>query len=166
MTEYISRQQAQKLLGCDKDTIVRLLRSGEIESARKENGGWLVSYDSLERFMATNWTIREDNVGKLQKVIAELTAENKYLKKLLEDNGIAYNGAINPVAPPNPDISIIDLAIPPRALRALDINGIHSIDQLKVMTMKDLLALDGVGTKAATAIKTQLAKYGLTLRKY
>ena len=63
MSEFISRAQAQKLLGCDKDTMVRLLRSGEIETSRKENGAWLVSYDSLEKYMETTWTIKDSDAG-------------------------------------------------------------------------------------------------------
>lgn len=167
MSEYISRIQAQKLLGCDKDTIVRLLRSGEIESSRKENGGWLVSYDSLERYMATSWTVRDDKVSNLQKIIAELKAENQHLKELLNANGIPYDdSAIAPKPAQNADISIIDLYIPNRAIVALERNGVHTIDQLRKMTMKDLLALDGIGKKAANAIKSQLALHGLELRKY
>ena len=50
MKEYISRIQAQRALGLNKDLMMRLLRTGEIESARKENGGWLVSIESLEDY--------------------------------------------------------------------------------------------------------------------
>lgn len=167
MKEFISRGRAQKLLGCDKDTIMQLLRSGEIESSRKENGGWLVSYDSLEKYMATTWTEKDANVGNLQKIIAELKAENQRLKKLLDDNGISYGGT--PVEPENsdgPDVSIIDLHIPNRAIIALERNGVHTIDQLRKMTIKDLMAFDGIGKKAASAIKLQLARFGLELRQY
>ncbi len=167
MTEFISRMQAQKLLGCDKDTIIKLLRSGAIESSRKENGGWLVSYDSLEKYMATTWTEKDDNVGNLQKIIADLKAENQRLKKLLDDNGISYEEASKaPAFKEGPDITIIDLYIPNRAIVALERNGVHTIDQLRRMTMKDLMALDGIGKKAATAIKSQLTQHGLELRKY
>jgi len=167
MTDYISRAQAQKLLGCDKETILRLLRTGEIESSRKENGGWLVSYDSLEKYMATSWTVRDDSVRNLQILIAELKAENQYLKELLDTNGISYGDSDKePIDTKNADIAIIDLSIPRRAIVALDRNGIHTIDQLCKMTMKDLLALDGIGKKAAGAIKSQLALHGLGLRKY
>lgn len=171
MSDFISRQQAQKLLGCDKDTMMRLLRSGELETSRKENGGWLVSYDSLEKYMATTWTIREDNVGALQKIIAELKAENQHLKALLDENGISYNAeaSILPTRQPiqkDADITIIDLHIPNRAIVALERNGVYTIEQLRRMTRKDLLALDGIGKKAANAIQSQLTLHGLALRKY
>lgn len=167
MSEYISRAQAQKLLGCDKDTMVRLLRSGEIESSRKENGAWLVSYDSLEKYMATTWTIKDDDAGKLQKIIAELKAENERLKVLLDEHGIPYDDPVKKeVEPKEADMTIIDLHIPNRAIVALERNRIHTIDQLRKMTIRDLLALEGIGKKAANIIKSQLALYGLELRKY
>lgn len=162
MSDYISRAQAQKLLGCDKDTMIRLLRSGEIESSRKENGAWLVLYDSLEQYLATTWTVKDDNVGKLQKIIAELKTENRRLKQLLEENGISYDDATQtPVEHKDTDITIIDLFIPNRAIVALERNGIRTIDQLRRMNRKDLLALDGIGKKAAKAIQSQLALHGI-----
>ena len=167
MTDYISRAQAQKLLGCDKETMVRLLRSGEIESSRKENGAWLVSYDSLEKYMATTWSIKDDDAGKLQKIIAELKAENQHLKELLDANGISYDNSTKvEIVPQEADITIVDLHIPNRAIVALGRNRVYTIDQLRKMTMNDLLALDGIGKKAANAIKSQLALHGLELRKY
>ena len=167
MTEYISRLQAQKLLGCDKDTILDLLRSGAIESSRKENGGWLVSYDSLEEYMKSSWPIREDSVPVLQKALAQLEAENQRLKALLEGNGIPYEKEeIAANGSSEREISIADLGLNNRALVALDRAGIHSIDLLRKMTYKDLMSLDGVGKKTATSIKYNLQKCDLEPRKY
>lgn len=167
MSEFISRAQAQKLLGCDKDTMVRLLRSGEIESSRKENGAWLVSYDSLEKYMATTWTIKDDDAAKLQRIIADLKAENEHLKALLDEHNISFDDSFKEdITPKEADITIIDLHIPNRAIVALERNRIHTIDQLRKMTMRDLLALDGIGKKAANIIKSQLALHGLELRAY
>ena len=42
MNDYISRGQAQKRLNCTKETMYKLLRSGVLESARKEKW-WLAS---------------------------------------------------------------------------------------------------------------------------
>ena len=39
MDEFFSRIAAQKRLGCSKETILKLLHSGVIDSMRKENGG-------------------------------------------------------------------------------------------------------------------------------
>ena len=64
------------------------------------------------------------------------------------------------------EITIIDLDLPPRVLDALDIAGVHSIDQLRRMTPHDLLCLEGIGKKAVAAIESQLALYGIELRKY
>ena len=167
MPKYISRAQAQKILGCDKDTIIKLLRSGEIDSSRKENGGWLVSYDSLETYLSTTWTVRNGDVADLQKIIVKLKAENQALKKLLDDHGISYDGLFDEELPsPVKEIAIIDLDIPPRAIRSLDLYGIHTIEHLCGMTSKDLLAMEGIGKKAVMAIKAQLAKHGFELRKH
>jgi DNA-directed RNA polymerase alpha subunit len=167
MKDFISRAQAQRILGCDKDTMVKLLRTGEIDSSRKENGGWLVSYDSLEIYLSTTWTVRDGDVAALQKAIAKLKSENQALKKLLDDNGISYERVLGDELPSPPrEITIIDLDIPPRALRSLDLYGIHTIEQLCRMTRKDLLAMDGIGKKAVMAINAQLSKNGFELRKY
>lgn len=167
MSEFISRAQAQKLLGCDKDTMVRLLRSGEIETSRKENGAWLVSYDSLEKYMETTWTIKDSDAGKLQSIIAELKAENQRLKTLLDEHGISYNDSVKvKVAHTKEEITIVDLHIPNRAIVALEKNRIHTIEQLRKMTLQELLALEGIGKKAANVIKAQLALHGLELREY
>ena len=167
MKDFISRAQAQKILGCDKDTMVKLLRSGEIDSSRKENGGWLVSYDSLETYLATTWTVRSGDAAALQKTIAKLKAENQALKKLLDDHEISFDGLFEEELPSPPkELAIIDLDIPPRAIRSLDLYGIHTIEQLRRMTAKDLLAMDGIGKKAVMAIKAQLAKHGFELRKH
>lgn len=167
MSEFISRAQAQKLLGCDKDTMVRLLRSGEIETSRKENGAWLVSYDSLEKYMETTWTIKDGDAGKLQSIIAELKAENQRLKTLLDEHGISYDDSVKvEVAHTKEGITIVDLHIPNRAIVALEKNRIHTIEQLRKMTLQELLALEGIGKKAANVIKAQLALHGLELREY
>lgn len=167
MKEFISRIQAQRILGCDKDTMVKLLRTGEIESSRKENGGWLVSSDSLETYLATTWTVRSGDAAALQKTIAKLKAENQALKKLLDDHEISFDGLFEEELPSPPkELAIIDLDIPPRAIRSLDLYGIHTIEQLRRMTAKDLLAMDGIGKKAVMAIKAQLAKHGFELRKH
>ena len=167
MSEFISRAQAQKLLGCDKDTMVRLLRSGEIETSRKENGAWLVSYDSLEKYMETTWTIKDSDAGKLQSIIAELKAENQRLKTLLYEHGISYDDSVKvEVAHTKEEITIVDLHIPNRAIVALEKNRIHTIEQLRKMTLQELLALEGIGKKAANVIKAQLALHGLELREY
>lgn len=167
MSEFISRAQAQKLLGCNKDTILELLRSGVIASSRKENGGWLVSYDSLEEYMNSSWPIREESVPALQQTIAQLEKENTRLKALLKEHGIDYEAddakTKDSLAD---DISIADLGLNDRALVALDRAGIHSIDLLRKMTMKDLMSIEGIGKKTATAIKSKLLKNGLVLRKY
>lgn len=167
MSEFISRAQAQKLLGCNRDTILELLRSGVIASSRKENGGWLVSYDSLEEYMNSSWPIREESVPALQQAIAQLEKENTRLKALLKEHGIDYEADDAKTKDSSADdISIADLGLNDRALVALDRAGIHSIDLLRKMTMKDLMSIEGIGKKTATAIKSNLLKNGLVLRKY
>lgn len=167
MSEFISRAQAQKLLGCNRDTILELLRSGVIASSRKENGGWLVSYDSLEEYMASSWPIREESVPALQQAIAQLEKENTRLKALLKEYGIDYEADDAKTKDSSADdISIADLGLNDRALVALGRTGIHSIDLLRKMTMKDLMSIEGIGKKTATAIKSKLLKNGLALRKY
>ena len=90
MDVFLSRMQAQKILGCDKNTMLQIIRSGRVESARKENGGLLVSKQSLEHFIETAWTESSIDVILLQKIIAELKAENADLKRVIKEHGIDY----------------------------------------------------------------------------
>lgn len=165
MTDYISRAQAQKLLGCDKDNMVRLLRSGEIESSRKENGAWLVSYDSLEEYMSKQ-SKSETEIDELKNTIAALRRENEALKELLEENGISIEAQNSESEIFSGDLSIADLGLPPRALNALSSNGIWSIHALVKMSMKDLRKYNNIGRKTALIIEAKLQEKGLHLRKY
>lgn len=165
MTDYISRAKAQKLLGCDKDTMVRLLRSGEIESSRKENGGWLVSYDSLEEYMSKQ-SNSDTEIDELKNTIVALRRENESLKELLEENGISTEALNNKPDIVSGDLSIADLGLPPRAMNALSSNGIWSIHALLKMSMKDLRKYNNIGRKTALIIEAKLQENGLHLRKY
>ena len=164
MSGFISRAQAQRILGCNKDTMVNLLRSGEIDSSRKENGGWLVSYDSLKQYMEKR-TERIENIAELQRVIAAYKEENRKLKEILDENGIDYQGELVDVPATNPEVAIIDLNLPKRVLVAFDRNHIHSISQLCNMTVLELKSFDGIGRKAVELIQTSLNNYGLHLRE-
>ena len=164
MTDYISRAQAQKLLGCDKDTMVRLLRSGEIETSRKDNGGWLVSYDSLEEYMSKH-AKSEIEINDLKNTIVALRRENEALKKILAENGIMTETLNTEPANDSGDLSIADLGLPPRAMNALRSNGIWSIHALVNMSIKDLRKYNNIGRKTALIIEAKLQENGLHLRK-
>jgi DNA-directed RNA polymerase alpha subunit len=158
MEEYISRQQAQRMLGCDKDSIIKLLLSGEIKSSRKENGGWLVSRVSVEKYLAKK-AEKDVHIADLQRIIAEYKQENKLLRKLLKDNGINYESEIVEKVPRvKSKKTIADLELSKRALHALYLCGNPSINQLRDMSLEDLLKIDGIGKKTALEIKTQLLK--------
>ena len=160
MKEYISRIQAQRALGLNKDLMMRLLRTGEIESARKENGGWLVSIESLEDYRKK----RKESVATvadLQRLVNAYKEENRKLKKLLEENGINYEGTACDGIEKKPDISIIDLYLPKRAVYALDAHGVHSLEQLRNMTINELKSLDGIGKKTAALIRSRLLSFGI-----
>ena len=117
--------------------------------------------------METTWTIKDSDAGKLQSIIAELKAENQRLKTLLDEHGISYDDSVKvEVAHTKEEITIVDLHIPNRAIVALEKNRIHTIEQLRKMTLQELLALEGIGKKAANVIKAQLALHGLELREY
>ncbi len=165
MKEFISRIQAQRILGCDKDTMVKLLRTGEIESTRKENGGWLVSSDSLKLYME-KLTERVENIAELQRIIAAYKEENRMLKQLLMENGIHFQGELVDVPTSAPDVAIIDLDLPKRVLVAFNRHHIHSISQLCNMTVTELKSLDGIGRKAVELIQSRLGKYRLHLNEY
>ena len=86
---------------------------------------------------------------------------------LLKEHGIGYEADDAKTKDSSADdISIADLGLNDRALVALDRAGIHSIDLLRKMTMQDLMSIEGIGKKTATAIKSKLLKNGLVLRKY
>ena len=111
--------------------------------------------------------MREESVPALQQAIAQLEKENTRLKALLKVHGIDYEADDAKTKDSSADdISIADLGLNDRALVALDRAGIHSIDLLRKMTMKDLMSIEGIGKKTATAIKSKLLKNGLVLRKY
>ena len=155
MEDYISRIQAQRILGCNKDTMMRLLRSGEIESSRKENGGWLVSIESLEEFKKR----RKDystNLAELQRLVTVYKEENHALKVLLNENGIRYEGIISEINQKSPTVSIIDLSLPKRVLVSLSSNGIYSIEQLRKMTTTELKSMYGIGKKTVNIIRSRL----------
>lgn len=161
MTEYISRQQAQRMLGCDKDAIIKLLLSGEIKSSRKENGGWLVSRASVEKYLEKR-AGKDVQIADLQRIIAEYKQENKILRKLLKDNGINYESELdNKIPRIRLKKTIADLDLPKRALYALYLGGNPTINQLRDMSLEVLLKIDGIGKKTALEIKTQLLKNGL-----
>ncbi len=161
MTEYISRQQAQRMLGCDKDAIIKLLLSGEIKSSRKENGGWLVSRASVEKYLEKR-AGKDVHIADLQRIIAEYKQENKILRKLLKDNGINYESKIDDKVPRiKQKKTIADLDLPKRALHALYLGGNPSINQLRDMSLEELLRIDGIGKRTALEIKTRLLKNGL-----
>lgn len=162
MIEYISRIKAQKILGCNKETMMRLIRSGEFETSRKDNGGWLISYDSLVAFKKRS-SDKVESITELQKIIATYKEENRVLKRLLSENGIPYKGAYDDHYNIAANTAIIDLNIPKRALVSLDLAGIHSIDQLRRMSIKDLKSLDGIGSKTAGVIKAELDSKGLSI---
>lgn len=160
MEDYISRIQAQRILGCNKDTMMRLLRSGEIESSRKENGGWLVSIESLEEFKKR----RKDystNLAELQRLVTVYKEENHALKVLLNENGIRYEGIISEINQKSPTVSIIDLSLPKRVLVSLSSNGIYSIEQLRKMTTTELKSMYGIGKKTVNIIRSRLLGFGI-----
>ena len=160
MKEYISRIQAQRVLGVNKVIMMGLLRSGEIESARKENGGWLVSIESLENYRKK----RKESVATvadLQRLVNAYKEENRKLKQLLKENGINYEGTACDSVEKKPDISIIDLYLPQRAVYALDAHGVHSLEQLRNMTINELKSLDGIGKKTAALIRSRLLSFGI-----
>ena len=174
MKDYISRGQAQNLLGCSKETIMELLRTGELETKRKENGGWLVSTDSLKAFINNVWTEEDGRPIALQKRITELKAEVAYLRSLLEENNIEYEkhgvgidrvktSFLQGSNQPQDDISIIDLRLSNRALKALDDNGIHSIQQLLSLSRNDLMRYPGIGKYTVNHIVNKLQLKGLDL---
>ena len=159
MDEYVSRIAAQKRLGCSKEKILKLLRSGEIASMRKENGGWLVSCDSLEAY----YVKRKDRImriSKLQDTINLLRDENRYLKSLLNDAGIHYAGESNDIQNKSLSGSVTKLDLPISILSLLVKNGIRSIDQLCKMSLDDLKRLDGIGAKRALIIMNKLKSSG------
>lgn len=160
MEDYISRIQAQRILGCNKDTMMRLLHSGEIESSRKENGGWLVSIESLEEFKKR----RKDystNLAELQRLVTVYKEENHALKVLLNENGIRYEGIISEINQKSPTVSIIDLSLPKRVLVSLSSNGIYSIEQLRKMTTTELKSMYGIGKKTVNIIRSRLLGFGI-----
>ena len=165
MSEFISRFQAQKILGCNKNTMVNLLRTGEIDSSRKENGGWLVSYDSLKLYMGKR-AERIESIAELKRVIAAYKEENLKLKRLLNENGIQYHGGLVDAPVTTLEVAIIDLDLPKRVLVAFERNHIHSISQLCNMTVMELKSLDGIGRKAVELIQSKLEQYGLHLSEF
>ena len=155
MSEYFSRAQAQRIVGCDKNTMVKLLLSGEIKSSRKANGGWLVSKDSLNQFMARR-AGRTADVAELQRLIKEYQRENRKLKKILLANGINYDSNIQEEIPIEQPNTLLDLNLPKRSLYPLFNNGIRTTGQLRGMSMADLMKLEGIGKKTATEIMSAL----------
>ena len=164
MKEYISRIQAQRRLGCDKTKMMKLLRTGVIESSRKENGGWLVSLDSLKEYMEKR-TEQVERITELHRIIDAYKEENRKLKQLLIENGILYQGELVDAPTTTLDVAIIDLDLPRRVLISFDRNHIHSISQLCNMTVTELKSLDGIGRKAVELIQAGLNYYGLHLRE-
>ena len=176
MDNFITRAKAQKLLGCTKETMLELLRSGEIASHRKENGAWLVSMSSLETFIKSSWTENESNPALLQKRIVQLKNGISYLKGLLDENGIAYpnldSSILDGLVPCSDDekqsrndLSLVSLALPPRALHSLYMKGVNTIPQLLALTYLDLLKCSGIGRKTALLIVKQLEANGLALKR-
>lgn len=140
--------------------MMRLLRSGEIESSRKENGGWLVSIESLEEFKKR----RKDystNLAELQRLVTVYKEENHALKVLLNENGIRYEGIISEINQKSPTVSIIDLSLPKRVLVSLSSNGIYSIEQLRKMTTTELKSMYGIGKKTVNIIRSRLLGFGI-----
>ena len=174
MQEYITRNQAQNRLGCTKEMMRELLRSGEVSSIHKENGGWLVSVKSLDEYIRSNWSEHDANPLALQKIIVKLKAEIVYLRSLLDDNHIDYSrqlfffergGQINNSFKGAPEISLSldDLTLSNRALNALRKNGIGSVHQLIMLSEKELLMCPGVGNHTLHNIKERLSDNGLSL---
>lgn len=173
--DFITRAKAQKLLGCTKETMIELLRSGEVASQRKENGAWLVSMSSLQTFMRSSWTEKGCNPTLLQKRIVQLKKGIYYLKGLLDENGIEYpdlDSSILEGHVPSSialdksrgDLSLISLNLPPRALHSLYLKGINSVQQLQALSYLDLLKCSGIGRKTALHIVEQLKANGLALK--
>lgn len=175
MNDYISRGQAQKRLNCTKETMYKLLRSGVLESARKENGGWLVSSKSLEAFIQSTWTENGADELSLQKRIAQLKNCISYLTQLLDENGIPYPdlepGIVNSLSntyyvgsAPFNDKSLVDLRLSRRIMYILNNNGILSLNELTSLSFKELLGLKGIGKKSIYQITSKLEKRGLSLK--
>ena len=100
-------------------------------------------------------------MADLQRLVNAYKEENRKLKKLLEENGISYEGTACEGVEKRPDISIIDLYLPKRAVYALDAHGVHSIEQLRNMTIIELKSLDGIGKKTAALIRSRLLSFGI-----
>ena len=156
MEEYISRAQAQRILGCDKNTIKRLLLSGDILSLRKDNGGWLVSRDSLNLYMAK----RADSlasVKEMQRLLFSYQEENRVLKNILKEHGIELDNEEDILIPRiKVARTINDLNLPFRALHSLYSGGVRSIEQLRNMSAEDLTKIAGIGKKTARIIMSKL----------
>lgn len=165
MKEYISRIQAQKILGCNKEAMMLLLRSGEIETSRKENGGWLVSVNSLEEFKKRSKDC-VSSVVELKRLVAAYKEENNELKRLLDENGIQYKNLTSKCAQKSFDITINDLCLPTRVLVSLNAHGINSVAQLCKMTDTELTSLRGFGKKTVSLIKSRLASFGIEPNDY
>ena len=175
MDEFITRARAQKLLGCTKETIIELLRSGEIASQRKDNGAWLVSLNSLNAFMKSTWTEDENDPILLQKRIVQLKNGVSYLKSILDENGIDYpdldksiidgfeTSSIEEDLSKN-DLSLLSLKLPPHALHSLYMRGINTIQQLQALSYLDLMKCSGIGRKTSLLIVKRLEEKGLALR--
>ena len=67
-SEYISRPTAQKITGCDKETLIDLLEREVIEAYRKPDKSWAILRASAEEYAWTNKvkasTLQTNNEGK------------------------------------------------------------------------------------------------------
>ncbi|WP_342527835.1 hypothetical protein MKY84_03720 [Chryseomicrobium sp. FSL W7-1435] len=61
-----------------------------------------------------------------------------------------------------PSSTPIPETIPKPALRALDANGIHSLEAVSLLTKRELLTYHGIGPKAIRILEAAMKEYGLS----
>ena len=98
------------------------------------------------------------DIAELQRLIKESQRENRKLKKILRANGINYDSNIQEEISIEQPNTILDLNLPRRALYPLFNNSIRTIQQLRGMSMADLMKLEGIGKKTATEIMSALIR--------
>ena len=159
MAEYITRVRAQKIAGCTKTEMRKLLQDGVIASSRTETGAWLVDKDSLLQYTLTKNS--EQGRGReesMKDIIVRLQRENSYLKALIDNHQISYRLDNLDYIP-----TLEELDLPPRVIKALKRHKVDSVDLLTECSETDLLEMPGIGRMAIKDIIAALAKFDLEL---
>ena len=95
-SDYISRPTAQKITGCDKETLIDLLEREVIEAYRKPDKSWAILRASAEEYARVNKVkasnLQTNNEGKeevsFKTAMKYIECDKDDLLKLIEDDVI------------------------------------------------------------------------------